>query len=135
MAKSQQTISVDTLEVYDDSYLAEVTQYLNGSKTKKYQARLYPITIKRPKYRLLGNLILHEVKVDSITQKLMLEQYETNGDYTLTSKSTYGVVTKSYFDSTGAPMNFEEYESKHGTIIICGNVEFEFLMYGTKKKR
>lgn len=131
-ARSQNSITVDTLEVFEESYNAEVTVYKDGMKTEKYQAQLYPITLKRPKYRLIGNLITQNIEVDSIAQKLILEQYETNGDYTLTSKSPYGIITKFYFDSTGAPMNFEEYQSKHTITNVCGDIQYEFLISGNK---
>src|SRR5688572_18839282 len=124
----------DTIKIFDTKILVHYKTYEDSSLIESTQAFLYPTTIKVPKFRLFGNLLKTELKVDSIVYHGTKTSFLSNRFY-IVEEFENGLLLKNplFFDFYGKEITQKEFLEKNNLRGPCGEISGRYFITGKKK--
>lgn len=126
---------VDTLKSFDNFILANCKTFMNENLTEESIAYLYPVTIKMPRFKLTGNLLLKKIEMDSIVRHGFVKKYFENKLIQLSEYENGKEVYVIYYDQNGKEISKEEYTKMYNLNQPCDKIIGIYLIRGKKKKK
>jgi hypothetical protein len=123
---------VDTIGKYPDKILVHYKSFKDSVVVEDAEAYLYPVIIKVPRFKMLGNLLLSEIPADSIVFHGRRTTYLSNRYYQVADFDNGNLIKSMYFNSVGVEITEEEYVSRN--TIRGPEIIGSYIITGTKEK-
>jgi hypothetical protein len=128
-------IEIDTIEIYSNRTLVEYREFSDSNLIQKARAFFYPIVFKRPKFRILPNILIATVQADSIVCHGEKLDYQKNRFYKSETYSNGRLLYSAFYDSTGLEISELEFSPNRMNLGTCGIINGQFLFHGKKKRK